>query len=359
MNAINLDLPELYSKLDTQNMRSSIVELPLQLKQTWDEIQSMDINPELSHVKNIVFSGMGGSALGAYVLKYLYGNKLTVPFEIVNDYNLPAYVSSDTLVIVQTYSGTTEETLSCFNQAREKGAKIYAVSAGGTLEQEARASRSFFYKIDPKHNPSNQPRMAIGYSIFALIAFLDKLNMIKIDASVLDDVYKTLDENNRNYGINAPTNNNAIKQLAWNTHERLPLFIAAEHLIGSVHATRNQLNENAKSLAVYFPLPECDHHLLEGLIYPHSLDSNDIYIFLNSSDYSEKLKLRLTATEMTMKSLQHETYIIDVPGKHKLTQTVAAIHIGSYLGFYLAMLNGIDPSPIPQVEGFKKRISHA
>ncbi len=359
MDTINLDSPELYSKLDTQNMRASILELPLQLKQTWEEIQSMNIDPQYGNVKNIVFSGMGGSALGAYVLKYLYGGSLNIPFEIVNDYNLPAYVSSETLVIVQTYSGTTEETLSCFHQAREKGAKIYAVSAGGTLEQEAHSAGSFFYKIDPQHNPSNQPRMAIGYSIFALIAFLDKLKMIKVDPETLDDVYTTLDTNNIQYGIGAPTENNSIKQLAWNTHEKLPIFIAAEHLIGSIHATRNQLNENAKSLAVYFPLPECDHHLLEGLIYPHSLDQNDMYIFLRSSDYSNRLKARLTATEETMKSLHHDTFIIDVPGKHKLSQTVAAIHIGSYLGFYLAMLNGIDPSPIPQVEGFKKRIAHA
>lgn len=359
MNTINLDSSDLYTKLDTQNMRASIFELPLQLKQTWEEIQSMNIDPKYSQIKNIVFSGMGGSALGAYVLKYLYGGSMNVPFEIINDYNLPAYVSSETLVIVQTYSGTTEETLSCFRQAVDKGAKIYAVSAGGTLEQEAHTAGSFFYKINPKHNPSNQPRMAIGYSIFALIAFLDKLKMIKVDSEVLSNIYETLDANNAQFGINAPIDGNNIKKLAWSTHEKLPVFIAAEHLIGSIHATRNQLNENAKSLAVYFPLPECDHHLLEGLIYPHTLDQHDMYIFLRSSDYSNRLKARLTATEETVRSLHHDTYIIDVPGKHRLTQTIAAIHIGSYLGFYLAMLNGIDPSPIPQVEGFKKRIAHA
>lgn len=350
------DIDEI-KKIDSLNMVGSIELVGKQIEQTWNEIEKITVPSIYKSVKNIVFSGMGGSSLGAYVFKYLYASSISVPFEVINDYNLPLYVDSNSLVIVGSYSGTTEETLSCYKQAKEKGARIIAIAAGGKLEEWAIEDKNPFYKIEPQFNPCNQPRMGIGYSIFGILTFLTKLEIINISSDDLSELYSALEENNKLYGINIPESDNLAKKIARSLFEKLPIFIAGEFLIGSIHAVRNQLNENAKSIAVYFPLPELDHHLLEALSFPLSIKKDDRYILFNSSCYSEKISKRLQITANVLSESGHNVQIVDFKSGSKLTQTIQAINFGSYVGYYLSLCYETDPSPIPNVESFKKKLA--
>src|SRR5690349_13251814 len=120
----NLDDRNEIKKLDTVNVLGSIEQLGDQSKQAWEEVHALQFPEQYKKATSIVFSGMGGSALGAYVTKAMYMDTLMVPFEIVNDYHLPPYVNKDTLVILSSYSGTTEETLFSAQEALDKGAMV-------------------------------------------------------------------------------------------------------------------------------------------------------------------------------------------------------------------------------------------
>lgn len=352
---MNIDDQSYISSLDSSNMLGSIKMLDKQIQQTWEEISHIDVPGSYKDVNKIVFVGMGGSALGAHVFKHLYAPAITIPFEIVSDYNLPAYVDNNTLVITGSYSGTTEEVLSCFDQALQKTKKIIAIFAGGELEQKANANKAPFFKINPKFNPCNQPRMGIGYSVCAILAFLHKLGIIEITTAELTGVYDVLQRNNDVFDQSVLSDHNKAKRVAYLFHDHVPMLIAGEFLVGAIHATRNQINENAKSLAMYFPIPELNHHLMEGLKFPSN--NNDYYLLFESSLYSEKIAHRLQLTRDILEKSGHSVTIIESAGSSKLAQVMQTIHFGSYMSFYLAILYGIDPSPIPNVQGFKEKLT--
>lgn len=354
---MNLENSSQIKKLDKSNMAGSIQMLGKQIQQTWNEVNRLEIPDNYKNVDKIVFAGMGGSALGAYVAKNLYTSVLKQPFEVVNDYHLPGYTDENTLVIAASYSGTTEETVSCLNEALRKKAKTIAISTGGELEKIAQKNNLPFYKLNPKYNPSNQPRMGIGYSVFALLTILHKLNIISIEADEIKQIKQAVKTNTINYGIKTKTSGNKAKQIAVKLCGRLPIFIAGEFLIGAIHAVRNQLNENAKSIAVYFPLPELNHHLLEALQFPKNFTQNDYYIFFNSKLYSEKIAKRSKITNEVIKQNGHQATSYSPKSNTPLAQTMEAINFGSYVGYYLALLYGINPSPIKWVEEFKKKLA--
>lgn len=353
----NLDDLSFIKSLDKSNMLGSIELLGEQIKQTWEEVNTLSIASEYANVNRIVFSGMGGSSLGAYVAKHLYTNDLRQSFEIVNDYTLPGYVDENTLVVVGSYSGTTEETISGLHEAHKREAKIITIATGGVLEEFSTTNNVPFYKLMPKYNPSSQPRMGIGYSVFALLTILSKLKFIQITDRDIDELITSLKQNNELYGPSIPAANNQAKELASKLFNKLPIFIAGEFLVGAIHAMRNQLNENAKSLAIYFPVPEMNHHLLEALRFPEDLKQRDFYILFQSSLYSPKIKKRIDISHQVIEQNGHQAILIDRNQENKLIQVMTTINFGSYVGFYLAILYGIDPSPIFWVEEFKKKLS--
>lgn len=353
---INLDDKKIYKQLDKSNMLGSIELLGEQINQTWQEVNKIHIPQSYLKINQIVFSGMGGSALGAYVAKYLYNNQLKIPFEVINDYYLPSYVDEKTLVIVGSYSGNTEETISCFNEALKKKAKVFVIATGGKLELLAKKNGYPLYQIKPRFNPCNQPRLGIGYAIFALLTLFHRLKIIFLEKNDINDLKQILQESNQKYGVNNPTKKNLAKKIALKIYNKTPIFIAGEFLVGAVHAIRNQINENAKSLAIYFPLPELNHHLLEGLRFPAKIRETNVYLLFQSDLYTKKIKKRLIITDEMIKNHKYQTIIYQPSSKKSLYQVIEAIGFGVYLAYYLAVLYRIDPSPIPIVDLFKKKI---
>ena len=128
------------SKTDSLERKYKVVfetieKYPDQLEQAWDEVNSINIPEDYRNIKNIVFCGMGGSALGARMIDSLLFDRLKVPLEIFTEYQIPGYAYKETLVIVSSYSGNTEETLSSFYRASERGVKIFGITTGGKLDQ--------------------------------------------------------------------------------------------------------------------------------------------------------------------------------------------------------------------------------
>ncbi|XOU94217.1 MAG: SIS domain-containing protein [Candidatus Kerfeldbacteria bacterium] len=344
-------------KLDKQGMAGSIESLGLQCQQAWEEANKIKIPNSYKSCKNIVISGMGGSALGGHVIESLYSNDLKVPFRVTNSYFVPGSVDKNTLYILSSYSGTTEEILATLPIAKKRKAKLLIICAGGKLSKAAKKYKIPAYIFDPKFNPSNQPRMGLGYSIVGQIALLKNCGMLKVTDNDFKKVINLIVKLHNKFGLKVPSKKNKAKQMAIKLYGRLPINIAAEHLAGNVHIMTNQINENSKTFSAYFLISELNHHLMEGLIFPKTNKSNLVFTFLESKLYPAKITIRVAITKKVLDKSKIPYIGYMVSSKDKLSQSFEALLFGSYVNFYMSMLNNIDPSPIPVVDFFKQQLA--
>lgn len=345
------------TKLDTSNAFGSIEMLGSQVQQIWNLAKKLEFPREYRHVKNVVVAGMGGSALGAHAIQTIFKDVLKVPIVIAPDYTVPNYVNSETLVIASSYSGTTEETLAAVADAHQKGAKIAGITSGGKLATFLQQHSYPALVFTPDFNPCQQPRMALGYSIFGQMVLFAQAGVLNIGEQDYQDVLQTIADAHLAYGIGVTQEQNAAKILAFEMKERLPIITVAEHLEGMGHIFANQLNENAKTYSEYRVIPELNHHLMEGLRFPTTNEHNLLFLMVDSALYTQQNRKRLTLTGQVLTKNHVEFREFTAEGKSKLTSAFHLMVFGAYTNLYLAMLNALDPSPIPWVDWFKKELA--
>lgn len=328
---------------DTLGVEETINELPDQLTQVLQDFSTLKIDGSLGLVDNIVLAGMGGSALGGRVVGG-FKQAVKLPFEVVTGYDLPKYVSEKTLVILSSYSGNTAEVLSCAAQATAVHAKMFSIATGGKLADMGIEG----YIFDPKYDPAGMPRMGVGYSIFAVLTLLLRLGLIS-NFSSIEGLAKWLKDQQG-------TIRSEAKKLTTELENRHAIFLAAGHLIGAAHVTKNNLNENAKQIAYLFDLPEADHHLLEGLSFPTTLATDSCFILFNSDLYSPVLHKQIAVTAEVIAKRHLKLVQVAAVGEDVLQQVFYCLHLGQYLSFYLSQAYRIDPGPIPWVDYIKEHL---
>ncbi len=351
-----IDSREKIATLDASNMLGSIEALGKQIEHAWKDTNSIHFTPK-AEIRNVVVAGMGGSALGADVILHLFKEQLTVPLYVNRTYSLPNYVNEHTLVLLSSYSGTTEEPLAAAKEAEAKNAQIMVIAAGGELVELAKQKNYPVYVIDPVHNPSDQPRMAIGYSVFGTMGLLAKAGLISLTHEDVEAVVAVVTQKVAECTVEVPSQSNPAKTLAFLTIDRLPFFVVGDFLEGAAHVCANQHNENAKAFVNYKVIPEINHHLMEGLRFPLSNTSTHLFIFVQSVLYDPKVSIRVKLTQHIVEENGIETTALPLQSASKLTQAFELITVLSFAGFYLSMLEGIDPSPIPFVDKFKDLLS--
>lgn len=351
-----LDSIESIKQLDSQSMLASIELLCEQMESVFAEAHSVKMPVGYRRAKQIVVCGMGGSTLGAHVIKSLLFEKLPVPLEIVNGYELPAYAGRQTLVIVSSYSGTTEEALSCFTQARKKKTLLLAITSDGDLVQWSRKYRVPALVFSTDKNPCRSPRMGLGYSLVGQLTLLAKLGFTAFTARDLKRITDVVARASDRFGVDVPTETNLAKQLAAKTPGRSVWFVASEHLVGSAHIGANQMNENAKRFAGYFAIPELNHHLMEGMMQPVANRDHLLMLLFHSKLYDSRVSKRYGVTRAVLdrNTVHHET--LELIEKTPLEQAVETLVFTSYLSYYAALVEGIDPTAIPFVDFFKEQL---
>ncbi len=345
------------SKLDSQGMAGSIESVGLQCQQAWEEASKIKIPASYKKVNQVVISGMGGSALGGHVIESVYGKKIKVPIKITNSYFIPGSVDKNTLYILSSYSGTTEEVLATLPLARKRNAKLMIICAGGQLAKEAKKYRIPAYIFEPRFNPSNQPRMGLGYSIVGQIALLKSAGLLNVTSADFQKIIKSILKLHQKFGLKTKTTQNQAKKAALAINGKIPIIIGAEHLSGSAHIMTNQINENSKTFAAYFLISELNHHLMEGLKFPVNNKKNLIFSFMDSSLYPPKISSRMAITKKVLQKNKISYISYKFNGQDELDQVFEALLFGSYVNFYMAILNGIDPSPILWVDYFKRELA--
>lgn len=351
-----LDDLQQIKKLDSQNMLGSLQCLSKQVEQIWAEARDLKIPADYKQIDNILVLGMGGSALGADVFKNLFKAELKVPVEIVRDYEIPGFVNNKTLVIVSSYSGSTEEPINAVKRANKKGAKIVGICAGDPLASWCKKNHLPVLVFGTQNNPSNQPRMAQGYLVIGQLLLLNKVGLLKLSVKQVKEIIKVLADYENKFGVLIPTDKNQAKNLAQKTIDKTVWYVASEHLSGNAHVAANQLNENAKRFGGYYLLPELNHHLLESLTYPKSNQANLLFILLESKLYHGRNQKRYQITEQVLdkNGIQYFNYVCQ--SKSRLAQVCEVLVFASYVSYYSALLENINPSPIPYVDFFKAQM---
>lgn len=332
---------------NSEKVLQSIKALPSQCLQAWEESARIIFPENYSGIENLVVCGMGASGLPGHIVTSVFQTK--IPVALVNDYRLPVWAGPKTLVFLSSYSGNTEEIISCFKEAQDRRCLITGATTGGELGEFLTTEDAPFYKYEPKHNPSGQPRMGLGYGIFGQISILYKLGILDDTEGLEHDVVGSVEALKSSQSALDEASQNLAKQL----RSSVVLVLAAEHLIGNAHTFANQLNETSKNLAAWFSLPEANHHLLEGLKNPKV---PVLAVFFDSSAYSAPIKKRLEITQDVVEKNGHKTYVYKPGATSKFGEVLEILYLSGYSTVLLAELSGENPLEIPWVDYFKKKL---
>lgn len=325
----------------------SILELPKQCRQAWEESSKLDL-PQDWDIQNIVVCGMGGSALGAHIVQSIAVTK--VPLVISNDYQLPPWASKNTLCVLSSYSGNTEEVLNSAEIAKKKDCKIVGITSGGKLGVWLKENGFLSYIFEPKFNSTGQPRMGVGYGFYGLVGIMSSLGLFQsgfVNNNHLDDAFKSID------GIKGKIIENA-KDCAKRLKDKTPVIFAESIYAGNAHVFANQLNETSKTFSSWHVIPEANHHLLEGLKHPKG--NMAAVFFVKTSD--ERIGKRFdVTTEILEKNGWEVLHYPDNFGDDEFVQTLVHLLFSSLVTIYLAQSYGEDPLSIPTVDYFKEKLS--
>jgi|WetSurMetagenome_2_1015567.scaffolds.fasta_scaffold01419_16 glucose/mannose-6-phosphate isomerase len=356
---MNLNNIKQIEKLDSGHVAESISFLPLQIRDALKQAEKFKFFSADKKIKQIVLAGMGGSNLGARIIASVFKTELKIPIIIEAGYEVPDFVDQNTLFIISSYSGSTEEPLSTFAEAKKRGAKIIGLTSAGEenkLAELAAAENFPCFIFDAGKNISSQPRLGLGYAVVSLLVILKKIGVLKIDFAEISKAADFLDIANQKLALKNKLFNPA-KKMAQEIFGRQAVLIGGEFLEGNLHALRNQFCENSKNFADYLVLPDMNHYAIEGLKNPADNRDNLIFIFLESDLYHLRIEKRLALTREIVKKNKIKIFSHKLSGQTKLIQSFEMLNFGSWLTFYLAMLNEVDPSLIKSVDWFKNKLS--
>ena len=350
----SLDEIPVYAEIDPKGMGDLIEGFPGQIEEAWRIGAEARVPSDYAEVDQIVVQGMGGSAVGGDLLGALYSDRLKVPYAVVRDYGLPGYAGPRTLFVASSYSGNTEETLSGYAEAKRRGCKILAVTSGGRLAESARADGFPRLAIPAGF----MPRAALAYSFFPLLGVLVRLGLFPDASREVEETIEAMREGVGRLGRAVPAARNPAKELAQWFHGHYPLVYAAGAWPGIVAMRwKTQINENAKNLAFWNVLPELNHNETVGYEAPPQLIREMRVLFLLSGEESPRLAKRLEVTREIVAQAGAGTRELKAAGRSALGRMFSLIQYGDFVSLYLAVLNGVDPTPVKVIDRLKAELA--
>ena len=274
---------------------------------------------------------------------------------VVRGYDLPAFVDDASLVVACSHSGNTEETLSAYEQALARGARTAVVTKGGRLLELAQTAGApaIVYEYE------GGPRSAIGHQLMALLAIGERVGLLDAQRDAVAEAVTLLRAQREELGFATPAARNPAKQLAARLAGRLPVAVGAGVLAVAAYRWKTQLNENSKVWALYEELPELDHNTIVGFGLPERLVPDLHVIFLGHPALHPRLLLRYDGTAAALSDAGVTNERVDARGESALAQVLTGIYYGDWVSYYLALLNGVDPSTVAPIETLKQRLASA
>lgn len=311
--------------------------------------KQFDYEPEIINAEKIgdfdhvILCGMGGSHLPADLIKTI---KPGVEIYVHKDYDLPPYDKDflkSGLLIASSYSGNTEEVISFYEKAQENEYKVAVISTGGKLIEMAQADEMPYVEIP---DTGIQPRLALGYSMIALLEIMGDQEMIE-ELRLLNDL------------LNPESLRLKGEKIAKDINGKVRVVYSSNPNMHIAYNWKIKLNETGKAPAYYNFFPELNHNEMQGFDFEgdteHFKDKFHV-IFLHDKNDNIRIQERMKITEEIYKEKGIDTTNLELEGKTRAERVFNALILADWISFYLAEMHGIDPESVPMIEDFKKRL---
>jgi len=346
-----LEATDKIKEIDPSEMYDKIYHFPEQLEQA--KTIGLTVKPGkkyYSNLENVVVAGMGGSAIGGDLVRSYLAGSIEFPFQICRHYRLPEFVDENSLVVISSYSGNTEETLSALDDAMKRGAKIACITSGGKVAEIAKA-KDFLSVELPKGYP---PRAALGFSFVPLLFLLSKLGFTGDVEKDITELIGGLKSYRDQYAWDIETEKNPAKSLALRLHKKIPIIYAGPELTDAVGTRwKGQICENAKCLAFNNQFAEFNHNELVGWNVIDAYRDKLIVIYLRDNGDHERIQKRMEIVRTIIEKQNVEVVDVYSHGDFPLGRMFSLIQLGDFTSLYLAILNNTDPTPVKVIDFLK------
>ena len=300
---------------------------------------------------NVVIAGMGGSGIGGELLKDYAREIARVPIEVSKDYTLPVYAGKRSLVVIVSYSGDTEESLSAFLDAAKRGCTMFCITSGGALLEHAQKFKVPFLRV-PAGMP---PRAASPYLLVPQLLLMEKLGLVTGVSEGLAEAFGILEKVS---GENAPeiaVAQNPAKSLALGLDGTIPIVYGFGVYRAVAQRWKQQFNENAKVPAKWETFPELDHNEVVGWQGAGSLTECLSTVFIRDEDEPLEVRSRIEITKSLMPKASKQ-FEVHAQGEGTLAKMLSTILVGDFTSVYLAILRKTDPTPVKTINTLKQKL---
>jgi len=342
-------------KIDQGNMKKLLLEFPSQCEKAVQLAEEFAIPEGLFQKSDkIVVCGLGGSAIGGDILRTLLEQSLEIPILVNRNYFLPAAVNENTLTFVISYSGNTEETLTACKVAMERNSRVISVCSGGKLKELSEKGRVPCLLVPP----GMPPRTTIGYLFLPLLNILERLKWTNIHKQNYDELFEVLNYVRDRYRPEITLSENPAKAISQELVGKIPLIYGVEGRTDVVaHRLKTQFNENSKIMAFWDAFPELSHNEIVAWGKEGRMDFQQFHsLFIRDVEEGERIKKRIEITQSIMTERKVGFQEIWTEGENHLTRILSAIYKIDWLSFYLAALQGVDPTPVKMIDLLKREL---
>jgi glucose/mannose-6-phosphate isomerase len=351
----SLDEIEKIKKIDQGGMYDRIYQFPSQFEDGLKRTLEVQLpNWDKNTIGNIVVAGMGGSAIGGDLVRSYLAERLNIPFLICRNYTLPHFVNSSSLVFLSSYSGNTEETLSAFEDASRRDAKIICLTSNGKVEDISTNEKIPYVRL-PK---GFQPRAALGYSFAPILSMLERVGLVQGEEANIKKTKDFLDSNREKYRVEIEADKNEAKKLASQLQGKLPIIYSSCDRFDAVsYRWKGQFCENAKMLAFNNVFPEFNHNELVGWKVLSDYRDDLIVVILKDKEDHPRIQKRMAIVKDIIEKQNVEVKEVESCGEGLLSRMFSLIQLGDFSSFYLAILNQEDPSPVKVIDYLKNELA--
>lgn len=343
-----------YGPRDPRDMAALVAAIPEHIERASEAIRAEPWRLPISDPDLLAVGGMGGSAIAGELTAALGVDRMPRPMLIVRDYHWPASVGGQSLALLSSNSGNTEETLALDAEARSRGVPRVAMASGGTLAERCTRDGVHLHRV-PGGMP---PRAALFHSWVPLTELVHALRWTPDPAPAWGDTAALLRERARTIGASRPEGSNPAKQLARAIAGRLPfVYSAPGGAAAAATRWRQQFNENAKLHAHSAAVPELNHNEIVGWQSSGDASRSIAVLVLRDAEDSAEASLRLSLTAEYADRQGAAVHEIAAVGGSRIARLASLVQFGDYLSLYLALLGGVDPTDIASIDAFKRRLA--
>ena len=325
-------------RIDLSDMGGAIMSLPAQIKEGF-ALGSKLSPPE--H-ESICVTGMGGSAISGDILQDLFAQRGEKAVFVNRGYHLPPHIGRKTLLVVISYSGSTEETLSSFRDGLKRGMPILSVTSGGELKRLSDERGIPVIQVPAGY----QPRAALGYLLFSLLGILRE--EIHLTDGEVEEISQKVARTLRDNSLEVPISDNGSKSLAQFLLGGSISIYGVPNLEGAAKRFKCQLNENSKVIARCELFPEMNHNDIVGWV-SQDPEKNSVVVLRSAEDHP-RIKRRIEITQTLAFGDRAREVVAPSLSISDMMCMMAKCDLVSY---YLALLREVDPTPVEIITRMK------